>query len=269
MSQNQGFAKPSQNASDWDTDLNANFTLLERGYVVPRVVGLTTINTGQVVHLNASAQLVPYDANSFDLGPPFGIATQQTSPGNTANPIVWGSVSSNAGWNFGAALGQPLYVAIGSPGLLVTSFAGAMVQAGFAVGSRDMVFRPNIRPPERRTFVGCGFLAGPTGTFSFALTAGRRGIVRDLTIQTVSVNNFSVTFWANSAQTEILYQTRITSGQIAVNTVRLRDAALWPYEATDTASPLTIYGRIDVTSSAVLTNNSGAVSVSLVLEQLR
>lgn len=266
--QDQGFSFPSQNAADWDTDLNANFVLLQRGYVVPRIVGATAINTGFLVTLNSSGLAVAYDGRSFGLGEPFGIATQVGSPGNEADFVVWGAVSSVVTWSGQITLGAPVYASPYTPGLVVGPYTGAMVEAGRALHVNGVMFRPRMRETQVYTTVNCGF-AFPTTTFSFAVDVGRRGIVRDLRVQAASVNNFQVTFYANSGRTDIAYQTRITSGQIAVNTIFLRDAALWPYEATDTASPFTIYGAVDVISSSVLTVVSGAFSVRAAWSQER
>lgn len=257
----QGFTKPNRNAASWDSDLNANFTLIERGFVFPGVCGPVAINTGQWVTHNASGFVVPYDAKSVGMRPR-GFAYQVTSPGNTGYFVRRGGVNSFSPYSGQLDLGAAFYPSVSSIGWVTSCLYNAgMHRLGFTGRQGEYVFDAEPQKPTRVTDIRCGF-ANTTLTFSFAfLYAGNKGIVEFFRIRSNSANNYSVRLFSNSGRTDVIYQSVVRSGQIAINTVDFQDNAMFPYYSTDTNSVFSIYGQIDVLSTAATTIDSDAFRI--------
>lgn len=253
----QGFTFPNRNQANWDNDINANFARIGQGFYAPGVVGPTFIASGHVVTYNSSGLLERFNPHSFG-NQPHGLSYQVVSPGNTGYIIAWGGITSFVTWSGQLKLGAPFYASARTPGWVTSCLdLAGMFQIGVVGRQGEYLISPVQVPPARRTHVQCGFMNDST-VYSFALLhAGNRGINEELRIRTSSVNNYQVTLYSNSGRTDIFYQTQILSGNISVNTVDFKDAALFPYYSTDPNSPFAVYGKVEVLSSAATTVSSG------------
>ena len=261
----QGFTAPNRNQANWDTDINGNFSRIERGFYAPGVVGPTFVASGHVVTYNSSGLIERFNPHSF-ASQPHGLAFQVTSPGNTGYMIAWGGVNTFTTWSGQLALGQPFYASARTPGWVTNCLDNSgMWQIGITGREGEYLIHPDRLPPTRRTHVNCGFANVTQALSAYFLHAGQRGITEQLRIRCASCNNYQVTFYSNSARSDIFYQTVVLSGNISVNTVDFIDQALFPYYSTDANSPFVVYYRIEVLSSAATAVTSDFFRADLAL----
>lgn len=272
----QGFTKPNRNAASWDADVNANFTLIEKGYLLPLVVGPTTITSGQLVTTNNSGFAVAYNPSSLGGLGPLAVSLAVTSPGNTAYFLTRGALGDFAPYSGQFSPADPIYPSITTPGWVTNCLQnGALYTFGRCLNtaSGQYLFDPVVRANLRQTHVQCGFAhcASTTlGVFSFGfMTVGNLGICDRLRIITRSCNSWRITLYANSARTTTLYDTVVNSGNIGVTTMDMIDDALFRYNCTDTASVFAVYGQIEVLSTAFTTINSDVFNVQMIGLRLR
>lgn len=126
--------------SGWDTSLNANMAILERGYHVQLTAG-SAINSGQVCVVNSGGFALPLNASSSANWPGV-ISYRSVGSGEAAQFIAAGIVRSMSLWSGAIVPGQPVYVSTSSIGFCVSSFSGAGLPVGVAVGPTAILFRP-------------------------------------------------------------------------------------------------------------------------------
>lgn len=256
--QNQGFDLPSAGEADWDTSLNAALTVMDKGILL-RATAAVTISSGEAVYVNSNGQAYLHDPMSLDLRAPHAVAYDVTSSGDEGYFVAYGVVRSMAVYSGHITPGEPVFTAQGSPGFLVSSYYGAAFPVGIAIGADAILVAPgmhSVTPREVTQVRTVAALAVGT-TYDFDLPLGHRGIVRDLRVTMGSSVYYSLKFWSGSARvsSELLYETLTTSvdggaGDYDVGTEDYRDAALFPWKNTDTASPALIFGTIAVQSSS-------------------
>lgn len=264
----QGFTKPNRNAAGWDSDVNANFTIIERGYLFARACGPAAIASGQLVTFNASGFAAVYDPFAA-LGPPDALAFNAASPGNTAYFLAWGAVSSFAPWSGQLPMTQGGRIApsIRTPGWVTSCLDyGTMFDVGRVIDQGTYIFKPGARPAQFGSVVASGIshcASTNFGVFSFTMQVGANGFNTRLRVATLSCDNYRVAFFADSAKLNAIYDTTINSGNLSVRTIDMIDAALWAYSLDYSSSDMfgRIYGTIEVLSSAATAINCGAFSV--------
>jgi hypothetical protein len=250
---------------DWDTSINANFAMLERGHHAKLLAG-SAVSSGQVVTVSGSGTVVPTDAMSAHVRAHF-ISPFSVSSGSNGYFLATGNIRSMAIWSAHITPGQPVFVAANSPGFVVRSFAGHGDPIGLAISHNAIRFSPG-QPrvfPDRVTDVAT---VGPitVGSFGdFALLVGNRGIVRDVTVVS-SHNRMKLYFWSGSSRvsSELLYETltrSIDPGSVDINSTYFRDAALFPQRNTDASTTFYMYGRIDAQSGTGVTSAYAVVTV--------
>lgn len=284
---NQGFVKPNRNASSWDSDVNGNFTLSERGFVMPFVVGSTAVTTGQLLHaaissttLSNSAPIAniygPYYAENQTL-PPSALALQAGSPGNTIYGLVQGVLTDFAAFCGQLTNGDWFGASVDTPGWLTNSLDRAnMFVLGRAWANGTLLFNPTGRPPSTRTQTvsGMAHCASTTlGVFSFFFeSVGIGGFNSRLRIRSLSCDNYRVTIFSNSGKSTIIYDTAINSGNLGVRTIDLVDAAMWPYSLDAAGIPPlwgALHGTLEVLSSAATAINSQNFQINADFVRLR
>jgi len=272
--QNQGFVLPSEGSADWDTTVNAALTLMDKG-VLLRATAAETVNSGQAVYVNSNGQAYLHDPMSLDLRAPHAVAYDVTSTGDEGYFVAYGMVRSMTVYSGHITPGQPVFTAPGSPGFLVSSYAGANHPVGIAIGADAIMVAPGMHPvTPRKVTDSSSVVTLAVGThYDFDLDLGHRGIVTNLNVTAQSCDAFKVQLWSGSARAsgELLYETVTTSvdggaSDYDVNTLNYTDAALFPWENTDTGSPALIFGRISAQSASSV--GSSDFTVTLIGEML-
>jgi len=148
----QGLAQPSNGQADWDTDLNGNVSIIERGYRVKATAG-TAINTGMVGWVNSGGFVFPYDPRSLTIRPQV-LAYKSVGSGEQDFFLAQGAVRSLA--IFSACVpGEQLYVSSGTAGLIVGSYENARHSIGYGIAQDGLFFSP-ARPMRFFDLFGVG-----------------------------------------------------------------------------------------------------------------
>jgi hypothetical protein len=79
-------------ASDWDSDTDDNFQILERGYHITEHAG-QAVSSGQVLTLNSGGFFFPYNPNSAAIAP-HAYAFTAAASGDSLRALAWGIVRS-------------------------------------------------------------------------------------------------------------------------------------------------------------------------------
>jgi len=272
---NQNLARPADGQADWDTDLNANFDVLDRGLHL-RVTAGDAVSSGQVCAL-LSGYALPYEASSYGLGVPRGIAYTSISSGAEGYILGVGLISSVTVWSgkLGAA-GEEVFVSPQSAGFVVKSEVGVSYPVGVALDQDRIYFNPSPDFPRIETHVAS--FAGIVGSSHLVeLPVGRRGIVRKLIIQSNSSDAHKVELFASSDTSVVsgrLYETATTSvdggaGDYDVNTPYFIDQAMFPYEVVSVSSGYGNKVRALVTVQSANSVGSSDFSVTLEVERHR
>lgn len=266
---NQGYITPSDGGADWDVSLNANFQLADKGVLLKAIAG-ELINSGHAIMINSDGQAWLHDPLSLDLGAPHGIATDVTSSGDEGFFTSYGVIRSMDVWSGNITPGQPAFTAPGSPGFLVGSYKGANYPAGISLGNDAILVSPGMHAVTPRKVTETNSIVSiQVGTyFDFDIEMGHRGLVTNLGVITDSCDAYKIRFWSGSARAagELLYETLTTSvdggaSDFDVSSLIFEDAALFPFENTDTASPFLIFGRIDVQSASAVGSSDFGITV--------
>lgn len=258
----QGFTTPTAGQADWDSSLNGDFSILERGYHVTEQAGMA-INTGDVLWLNSGGFFFKFDPNSADIWP-HAMAYTAAASGDSFRALGWGIVRS-LDVHSAAVPGQPLFVSAATPGAVVGSYSGANRPIGIGLSGSGVMFRPTpSRLPERLTFTNTiNAIVGSLHTFT--MDAGLWGINRTTKMIGSSADLVELKFYSDSAYNSPLYST-ISGGVSVVGS--FYDRALWPYENTD-ASTLSglVYGTLSILSGAAVTSDT--IGVQGIFERQR
>lgn len=274
----QGFTLPNRNASGWDSDLNANFGLLERGFVMPFVVGTAAVNTGTLIQAASFSTGTLGIANIYQFpagNPPDALALQAGSPGNVVYGLVQGALTDFAAYSGQLLHGSVYGASVVTPGWVTSSFDQApQWLLGRCLQNGVFTFNPTPRAatPYSRTESGMSHCAsGTLGVFSFAMMVGTLGMNTLVRVRSNSCDNYRLTFYANSGRSTIIYDTVINSGNLGVRTIDMQDAATWVYSLGVTPYPLygIIHGALQVLSSAATAINSQNFQVTFAVLRFR
>lgn len=267
----QGFTLPTAGQADWDTDINANFQQLGKGYLGSFVASMN-IGSGQVVCVNTQGLASLYDPKSLD-AVPAAIATTVVSAGNQGYFTHRGYVSSVAVWSGTMIAGQHVYVDPRSPGVITQSHVGYLSRpVGICTAPDQILFSPTYEAKKTTELLSLSVLVG--SAYDFVMAPGPRGFNRRLEVIARSLNAYKLQFWSGSSRvnSELVYATRTTSvnggsQDYDVNTLYFLDGAGFPFEGTDTASRQNLYGRLTVQSASSV--GSDFVQVRLISELVR
>jgi hypothetical protein len=257
---------PTAGQADWDSALNANFTILERGYHLSAQAGIA-INTGYVVWMNSGGFLFPFNPNSRDVYP-YGLSYTAAASGESVQVILSGIVRSLA-IHSPAVPGMDLFVSPTTPGIVVGSYSGANRRIGFGVSEQGLYFNPhgaNQFLPEKLTIVTT-ILAVVGSNHLFSMDAGQFGWNRQTRMIGNSGNLTELKFFSGSARvgSERLYET-VSGGVTTVGS--FLDRAGWPYENTEasTISGL-VFGLLRMSSASAV--GSDTVAVGMIWDRSR
>ena len=249
--------------SDWDTALNGNFNIIERGVHISAQAGIAC-NSGQILWMNSGGFVFPFNPTSLDAQPGFMALTQAAS-GDSIQMLRYGVVRS-LGVHSNGVVGQPLYVSAQSPGIVVGSYSAASRRIGRKIGAWAIAFDPeggDTNFPEKLTRTTT-ISAVVNSNHLFSLDVGLRGWNRRVLMQGSS-NLVTLIFHSTSARAaaDRLYET-FSGGVTSVGS--FLDQAGWPYEntLTGTISGL-IFGTLSINSGSNVT--TGDIGVTLVVDR--
>lgn len=199
------FVTPVSGQADWDSSLNADFGVLERGYHVTERAGVA-INSGQVLWLNSGGFFFPFDPNSKTIYPT-AMAYTAAASGDSLTALAWGIVRS-LGINSPAIPGFALYTSALTPGVIVTTPNGPKIGRGLA--GYGVLFNPHKsqRLAELTDVNTNGLSNGKVLAWADAsskwvpTTAGAGGstTLAGLTdVDTTGVSNLKVLAWSNAS----------------------------------------------------------------------
>ena len=250
--------------ADWDSGLNDNFSILDRGFHKVLTAG-EEISSGHVIWHNGTYAF-HYNAASLGLRQPTGLAYKSVSSGAEDLFLIAGAVNSLGGVFSGhISVGEPVYVDPASPGYPVNSYSAAAFPVGRGVRPDSILVFPGMFSPipEQVTITKSLGLLATGSTHHFDVNLGHRGIVRKVTTNNNSMSTWTLKFFSGSAavNSERLYETQ--SG--GVTSIFFEDAAPWCFTNTDTSSPGLIFGRVSNLAGV----SSGHVNVTIVVERFR
>jgi hypothetical protein len=258
----QGFNQPSHGQADWDTDVNGNFDIIERGYRGKIVAG-TNISTGQVLWVNSGRYAFPFNPTSEDVFP-HAFAYKAVGSGEEDYVLLSGIVRSLSVLS-ACVPGRTMFA--NASGAVVGSYSAASRPIGFGLYEDGLYFDParNVLPEMLTRTFSIDLIEANSNFFS--LDVGKRGIVRRLECKGNSADLMDIRFYSGSARvsSELLYQTK--SGGVAVYTGFI-DQAMFPYRNTEagTLSGL-IFGTLRLPTDA--TPTSDTVWITLTVERFR
>lgn len=267
VSKDEQLESQTAGTADWDSGLNANFTIQERGNHVTIQAGMD-INTGYVCWVDSGAFAHHYDTNSVDIRP-HGFAWTGASSGDDVQLLVRGTIRSLDICSPVVA-GIDAYVSGATPGLVVNSYSGSWPAVGWGTGAGQLYFDPHLARPMQRITKTFSIEFALESLHMFTMDLGRYGWVREVTMKADSGDLMRLWFYSDSARSagKLLYQ--VLSGGVDATSAGdfggFYDRAGWPFENTD-ASTINglIYGTVEVHSLGSV--QSTDLSVTLVAER--
>lgn len=259
---NQNLENQVAGQADWDTGLNSNHSILDRGFHGRFTAG-TAISTGAILWAASGGALFPYNPRSLGLRQPLALAYKAVSSGEADYFLLRGIVTSVGIWSGNIIPGEPVYASPSTAGFAVKSYTAAAYPAGMALRNDAIYFAPGMEHvPEKITQVQSLGPLAIGSTHHIGMNVGHRGFIRKVEAVT-SFNLWTAKFYSGSAAltSELLFETQ--SG--GVTSTYLLDAAGFPYENTDTASPGLLFGKVTVNSGV----GSGYFNLTVVAERLR
>lgn len=239
--------------SDWDTDIDANFSVLERGYHISERAG-QPISSGQVLSLTSGGFFKPYDWTAAL--PPIAYSYTAAASGDSLQALAWGIVRS-LDINSPAVAGQLAY-ATGSG--FLTTVASGLPLGKFTTG-RGILFNPSniagggggggYTPTYFANSAAINAVVGSLHTFTFSM-GGLFGWNRRVRLNSNSASHVELKFYSDAGHSDLQYST-ISGGISGVNS--FNDRAGWPW---DTNSG-TLYGTVQVLSGDV---SSASINVN-------
>jgi hypothetical protein len=264
FSNNQNFESPSGGQADWDSSLNSNFAIAERGYHAKLTAG-HDIDSGHILWIASGSIVHHYDPNSLDLKRPAAISYKAVSSGESDFFLINGIVTSLDVISGSIIPGEAVFVSAATPGFPVGSYSTAAYPAGFALSDTGLVFRPgkNEHLEEITVVSSLGELVVGS-THLFGIDVGHRGMFTQLKVVT-SHDLYEVKLFSGSASvsSELLYETQ--SGG-AVDLIYI-DALPFPYKNTDVTSPGMLFGVLIPSSDSTI--GSSHMNVTLIAERVR
>lgn len=259
----QNFTLPSAGQADWDTDLNANFTIIGRGYHKLFTAG-SEIRTGTIVTVSSDGYANAFDPSSLS-NTPHAFAYKAVASGEQDTFLLHGVVRS-VGVLSGAIPGKPFFSSAITPGVVVASYSAADRSGGIGVEEDGIYFSPGRGGALPEILARSVQVTAVTGSSHFfTMDGGRYGSVRRILATGASADLVELSFYSNSSRADLLFQT--LSGGVSVVGSFIDQAGL-PYYNSD-ASTLSglVYGTLEVKSAAAV--GSDTIDVSVTFERFR
>ena len=247
--------------ADWDTGLNANFDVIDRGYHGRFTAGMT-IKTGDILWAASGGALFPYNPRSLSLKRPAALSYKAVNSGESDFFLLRGIVTSVGIWSGNIISGLPIFASPSTAGFAVSCYAAADYPAGRALANNAVYFDPFREVPEKISQVQSLGPFAIGSTHAFTLNVGQRGFIRKVEAVT-SYNLWTLKFHSGSARvsSELLFST-ISAG---ITSTYFLDGAGFPYENTDTASPGLVFANVQVNSGV----GSAYFNLNVVAERFR
>ncbi len=271
---NQGFETQVEGQADWDSGLNANFVIADRGWHIT-LIAAEPINTGDVIWASSGAYANQYNPNSLALRDPIAISYKFVDSGESDLFLARGTINSMGIWSGFMVPGKPVFPDVVSPGAPVSSFSAAFPAVGIALTDDSIYFSPGHFSPMPEEITSVVSLALVTGSAHlFEIDVGHRGLITEVKIVATSndAHKFRLFSGALRISSEILYETLTTSidgGALDfdIDSIIYEDTSPFKFINTDVASPGLIFGRIDAQSASSV--GSSDISVTLTSERFR
>lgn len=271
---NQNFETQPSGQADWDTGLNSNFSIMDRGWHI-KLTTAETISTGDILAVTSGGLAWRYNSTSLDLRDPLAISYKSVASGQQDLFISRGIINSYDTWSGHITPGLPVFVSAATPGFLVSSYSAAWPPVGLALANNAVAFNPgqfSPMPIKTTQVVSLAVIVGSVHDFTFEV--GHRGIATELIIQSDSSSAHAFYLWSGSikANTELLYETLTTSvdggaSDFDISSIYYRDVSPFGILNTDVASPGLIFGRLECQSSNAV--GSSDLSISITVERFR
>jgi len=253
--------QPSGQA-DWDTGLNSNFSIIDRGYHGKFTTAMA-VATGDICQVLSGGLIAKFDPRSLSNRFPKAMAYKAVSSGATDYFLLRGIVNSISVWSGNIIPGKHVFASPTTVGFAVSSYSAAGFPAGLALRNDAIYFNPSepVVPEQITQVQSLGPLAIGS-THHFTLDVGNRGFITRVEIVT-SFNLFDFYLWSGSAKvnSEAIYAT--TSG--GIGSTYYKDATGFPFFNTDTASPGMVFGSVAVNSGV----SSGYFNLTVIAERMR
>jgi hypothetical protein len=259
---NNNLENQVEGQADWDTGLNANFTVIDRGFHGRFTAGIG-ISSGAILWAASGGIVLPYNSRSLALAEPVAMSYKAVNSGEADYFLLRGIVTSIGVWSGNIVAGRPVFVSPSTAGFAVSSYSAAAYAAGIAISGTGIYFAPG-QYSHRELITNAQSLGGLAvgSTHGFTLNIGNRGLITRVEGIT-SWTNWTMKFFSGSAKvsSELLFET-VSGG---TTSSYLLDAAGFPYRNTDTASPGIIFGSVLVSSGV----SSGYISLAVTAERFR
>lgn len=260
---NQNLEVQVEGQADWDSALNANFQIIDRGWHITLIAN-EAINTGDILWASSGAYANVYDPNSLSLRDPVAIAYKAVSSGESDLFLARGIINSIDIWSGNITPGLPVFIDVVTPGFAVDSFSAAWPPIGLALDNNALYFSPGHFSPMPEELISVTSLALVVGSnYDFTIDIGHRGTIHKAAMVTDSYDNYTLYLWSGSAKvsSERVYES------VAVTSLNFLDQAGFSYANTDVTSPGLLFGRISANSGASVT--SGDIGISITAERFR
>ncbi len=267
---NQNLEVQTEGQADWDTGLNADFQIIDRGWHITLIAN-EPINTGDILWASSGAYANVYNANSLDLRDAIAISYKAVSSGESDLFLARGQINSMDIWSGNIIPGLPVFPDVVTPGFAVNCFSAAWPPIGLAMDNNAVYFDPghfSFMPEIITDVVSLAIITGSAHDFTMDL--GHRGIGFEVKVTTNSFDAHKLRFWSGSGKvsSEALYDTLTTSvdggaADFDISSILFRDISPWRTINTDVASPGLIYGRIDAQSASSVGSDSISIEVSV------
>lgn len=261
----QNISLPTAGQSDWDTDLNANMTIMARGYHALLQAG-DDVSTGAIVTVTSDGFARLYDPQSFD-NQPHAFAYKAVNSGEEDTFLLRGIVRS-LGITSPAVPGERMFGAADGTGFAVGSYSGANRPIGTGIQEDGLYFSPGDEFfPETlvRSAIATDIIRGPANLVNFTLDGGRGGFVRQFITIGDSADLVELALYANSARTEALFLT--TSGGVSVVGSFIDQAGFPFYNSEVSTINGLIYGTVQLMSLSNVASDT--IGLSVVFERYR
>lgn len=254
----QQFESQAAGQADWDSGLNANIVIAERGYHLTGQAGIA-INTGHVCWMSSAGFLYPFDINSGTIKPHALSFTSATS-GESIQFILSGIMRS-LDIHSNVVPGLDVFVSPDTPGMLVPSYSGANRRVGWGVSESGVRFDPSdsgLFPERTSDVISLSIVVGSLHNFNFEL--GRRGWNRSVHMVSDSGDLLTVRFYNKPARAagDLVYET-LSGGVETIGS--FFDSAGFGWENSDTGSYSgLLYGQAELEAAASVTSTELGVT---------
>lgn len=254
----QQFESQTAGQADWDSGLNANIVISERGYHMTGQAG-TAINTGHVTWLSSAGFLYPFDINSGTIKP-HGLSYTSAASGESVQVLLSGIIRS-LDIHSNVVPGLDAFVSALTPGMVVSSFAGANRRVGWGVSESGLRFDPSnggLFPEKTEDVASLSVVVSSIHTFE--LEVGRRGMSRRVHLVSDSGDLMSVRFFSKPARAaaDLLF----TVGSVTTIGSHI-DLTGFPWENLDTGSyAAVVYGEMEIEVAASVTSTEVGVTLT-------